>query len=107
SLNKELVINHVKDSLPKISVENLNLRYLAYYRPLKNGRLKKKVSKLPFSFVLEYRIFGEEGKIYNPKAYYEKYIDFVIVGDDENSLLNHLHEVNRYIDENTIWEPIC
>ncbi|MBJ9983306.1 ATP-grasp domain-containing protein [Bacillus sp. S70] len=104
SLDQELLVNQLNDDNKEIQETKPTKYYLAFYRPLKKGKLVKKINSLPFPCIEEYEIKGEEDKIYNPTAYFETYVRFIISAKSEKELDQQLQLVNEYIDENTIWE---
>ncbi|WP_121616718.1 ATP-grasp domain-containing protein [Virgibacillus halodenitrificans] len=104
SLHRESTMIHLeKEYTIKISDHNKSV-FGAFYKPLQSGVLEKNIEVIPYDYVIEQNINGKEGEAYNPSAYFQNHVEYIIEAPDRTTLFERFNTVNDYIDNNSQWQ---
>lgn len=89
----------------RLKIEESPYLYASFHMPLTSGTLVTKVeyNEMSLPWCVYFDCSCEEGKYYNPTAYYHSYVEFIVKGETENQVMNNLQKTIDYINTNTVW----
>lgn len=103
-LNKEMLLSqlHLPTSL---ETQPMTTATAFIMFPPQDGRYRGILKRAPFPWVLNEKIFAEEGKQYHAATFSADYIASVILkGENEEQLIERIDKVIKWYDQNMIWE---